>query len=86
MEELIKTLDRQIGQLYLLKSKSNYFHSELMFNFNNKTYLWIGDYSIEDAEVTIEQTNSFSCIQDQSEVEFTDLLKSIVKLEILNNE
>ena len=86
MKELIKTLDRQIGQLYLLKSKSNMFDSEVMFNFNNKTYLWIGDYSIESGRVIIENTNSFSCIQDQSEVELTDLLKSVVKNEIINNE
>ena len=86
MKNLIKTLDTAIGQLYLLKSKSNLFESEVMIMINNKTYLWIGDYSIECAEVTIEQTHSFSCIQDQSEVKLTDLLESILKLEILNNE
>ena len=86
MKELIKTLDTQIGNLYLLKSKSDMFHSEAMFNFNHKTYIWIGDYSIEYGKVIIEHTNSFSCIQDQSEVEFTDLLIAVVKNEIINNQ
>lgn len=86
MKELIKTLDTQIGYLYLLKSKSNMFDSEVMFNYKNKTYLWIGDYSIESGILIIENTNSFSCIQDQSEVELTDLLKAVVKNEIINNQ
>ena len=86
MKELIKTLDTAIGQMYLLKSKSNIFDSEVMFNYQDKTYLWIGDYSMQTGVVTIEQTHSFSCIQDQSEVELTDLLESVVKLEILNNQ
>lgn len=89
MEELVKTLDQAIGELYLMKAPvtlvQNYFNQEVMFNHDNKTYLWQGDFSIASELVIIDQTYSFSCLHDQSEVELTPMLEYVLRYEILNN-
>ena len=85
MEQIIKFLDRNIGQLYLLKSGQAYFNQEVMFNYDDKTYLWQGDFSIASEIVTIDQTYSFSCLDDQCEAELTHRLNYVLRYEILNN-
>lgn len=89
MKYLIKTLDQAIGDLYLMKAPvtlvQNYFDQEVMFNHDNKTYLWQGDFSIASELVIIDQTYSFSCLHDQSEVELTPMLEYVLRYEILNN-
>lgn len=89
MKILIKTLDEAIGDLYLMKAPvipvEKYFEQEIMFNHDNKTYLWQGDFSIASELVIIENTYSFSCIQDQSEVELTPKLEYVLRYEILNS-
>lgn len=89
MKYLIKTLDQAIGDLYLMKAPvipvEKYFEQEIMFNHDNKTYLWQGDFSIASELVIIENTYSFSCIQDQSEVELNPKLEYILRYEILNS-
>lgn len=89
MKELVKTLDQAIGDLYLMKAPvsilEKYFDQEVMFNHDNKTYLWQGDFIIELSVVTIEQTYSFSCLQHQCEVILTDELQSVLEKEISNN-
>ena len=89
MKILIKTLDEAIGDLYLMKAPvipvEKYFQQEIMFNQDNKTYLWQGDFSIASELVIIENTYSFSSIQDQSEVELTPKLEYVLRYEILNS-
>lgn len=89
MKYLIKTLDQAIGDLYLMKAPvtlvQNYFDQEVMFNHDNKTYLWQGDFSIASELVIIDQTYSLSCMNDQSEVELTPILEYVLRYEILNN-
>lgn len=89
MKYLIKTLDQAIGDLYLMKAPvipiEKYFEQEIMFNHENKTYLWQGDFSIASELVIIENTYSFSCIQDQSEVELNPKLEYVLRYEILNS-
>lgn len=89
MKYLIKSLDQAIGDLYLMKAPvipvEKYFEQEIMFNHENKTYLWQGDFSIASELVIIENTYSFSCIQDQSEVELTPKLEYLLRYEILNS-
>lgn len=89
MKYLIKSLDQAIGDLYLMKAPvipvEKYFKQEIMFNHENKTYLWQGDFSIASELVIIENTYSFSCIQDQSEVELTPKLEYLLRYEILNS-
>lgn len=89
MKYLIKTLDQAIGDLYLMKAPvtlvQNYFDQEVMFNHENKTYLWQGAFSIASELVIIDQTYSFSCLHDQSEVELTPMLEYVLRYEILNN-
>ena len=89
MKILIKTLDEAIDDLYLMKAPvipvEKYFDQEIMFNQDNKTYLWQGDFSIASELIIIENTYSFSCIQDQSEVELNPKLEYILRYEILNS-
>jgi hypothetical protein len=86
MEILIKSLDQAIGDLYLMKTPiEKYFDQEVMFNHDNKTYLWQGDFSIASEIVIIDNTYSFSCLHEQSEVELTDMLEYVLRYEILNN-
>lgn len=89
MKILIKTLDEAIGDLYLMKAPvipvEKYFQQEIMFNHDNKTYLWQGDFSIASELIIIENTYSFSCIQDQSQVELTPKLEYVLRYEILNS-
>ena len=89
MKYLIKTLDEAIGDLYLMKAPvipvEKYFEQEIMFNHDNKTYLWHGDFSIASELVIIENTYVFSCFQDQSEVELTPKLEYVLRYEILNS-
>ena len=89
MKILIKTLDEAIDDLYLMKAPvipvEKYFQQEIMFNHDNKTYLWQGDFSIASELVIIENTYSFSCIQDQSEVELNPKLEYVLRYEILNS-
>ena len=88
MKQLIKFLDRNIAELTLLKAElglvETYFDKDVMFTHDNKTYLWQGDFSIALEFVTIDQTLSFSCLQDQSEVELTPILEYVLRYEILN--
>lgn len=77
----------------------NYFDQEVMFDYDGKTYLWIGDYSIEyygeceseyapaygEIEVRIEHTYSLSCYQDATEIIPTPSLLMAVELEIERN-
>jgi hypothetical protein len=88
MKELIKSLDQAIGDLYLMKTTvtlvEKYFDQDVMFNHNNKTYLWQGDFSIVSEIVTIDKTHSFSSLHEQSEVELTDMLEYVLRYEILN--
>jgi hypothetical protein len=88
MKELIKSLDQAIGDLYLMKTQvtlvEKYFDQDVMFNHDNKTYLWQGDFSIASEIVTIEKTHSFSSLYEQSEVELTDMLEYVLRYEILN--
>jgi hypothetical protein len=89
MKYLIKSLDQAIGDLYLMKAPitlvEKYFDQEIMFNLDDKTYLWQGDFSIASELVIIDKTHSFSCLQDQSETELTDRLIYLLRYEILNN-
>ena len=89
MKYLIKTLDQAIGDLYLMKAPvtlvQNYFDQEVIFNHDNKTYLWQGDFSIASELVIIDDTHLFSCINDQCEVELTPILEYVLRYEILNN-
>ena len=89
MKILFKTLDEAIGDLYLMKAPvipvEKYFQQEIMFNHDNKTYLWQGDFSIASELIIIENTYSFSCIQDQSQVELTPKLEYVLRYEILNS-
>lgn len=71
-----------------------YYDQEVMFDYEDKTYLWQGDYTVtnwgEDStdicpgygeiEVKIDNTYSLTCFQDECEVTLTESL--LVKLEI----
>ena len=89
MKTLIKSLDEAIAELTMLKAPvipiQKYFNQEVMFNHDNKTYLWQGDFSIASEIVMIEDTYSFNCLHDQSEVELTPMLEYVLRHEILNN-
>lgn len=89
MKYLIKSLDQAIGDLYLMKAPiipvEKYFDQEVMFNHENKTYLWQGDFSIASEIVIIDDTHSFSCLHDQCQVELTEILQYVLRYEILNN-
>jgi hypothetical protein len=89
MKELIKFIDKNIAEIEMLEEKvglvEKHFDKEVMFNHDNKTYLWLGDFSISCEFVTINKTNSFTCLQDQSDVELTNKLAYVLLHEILNN-
>lgn len=89
MKILFKTLDQAIGDLYLMKAPvipvEKYFEQEIMFNHDNKTYIWQGNFSIASELVIIDETYLFSCFQDQSEVELTPKLEYVLRYEILNS-
>lgn len=88
MRELVKFLDKNMAELAMIKNElglvETYFDKDIMFDHDNKTYLWQGDFSIALEFVTIDQTLSFSCLQDQSEVELTPKLEYVLRYEILN--
>ena len=79
--------------------QENYYDQEVMFDYEDKTYLWQGDYSITnfgeeesefapaygEIEVKIENTHSFSCFQDESEIIPTPSLLMQLELEIERN-
>lgn len=76
----------------------NYYDQEIIFNYEGKDYIWIGDYSIEhtyeeesefapaysEMEVTIDYTSSLSSY-DEANVTPTRSILMAVELEIERN-
>lgn len=76
-----------------------YYDQEVMFDYEDKTYLWQGDYTVTnwaddeseyapaygEIEVKIDNTYSLSCFQDESEVNPTPSLLMQLELHIERN-
>ncbi len=79
--------------------QEQFYDQEVMFDYEDKTYIWQGDYSVTswgedesefapaygEIEVKIENTYSFSCFQDESEIIPTPSLLMQLELEIERN-
>jgi hypothetical protein len=76
----------------------NFYDQEIIFTYEGKDYLWIGDYTIEhtgedeseyapaygEMEVTIDYTSSLSCYEEANVIPTRSMLMEI-ELEIERN-
>jgi hypothetical protein len=76
----------------------NFYDQEIIFTYEGKDYLWIGDYTIEhtgedesefapaygEIEVTIDYTSSLSCYEEANVIPTRSMLMEL-ELEIERN-
>jgi hypothetical protein len=76
----------------------NFYDQEIIFTYEGKDYLWIGDYTIEhtwedesefapaygEMEVTIDYTSSLSCYEEANVIPTRSMLMEI-QIEIERN-
>jgi hypothetical protein len=76
----------------------NFYDQEIIFTYEGKDYLWIGDYTIEhtgedesefapaygEMEVTIDYTSSLSCYEEANVIPTRSMLMEL-ELEIERN-
>jgi hypothetical protein len=76
----------------------NFYDQEIIFTYEGKDYLWIGDYTIEhtgedesefapaygEMEVTIDYTSSLSCYEEANVIPTRSMLMEI-EIEIERN-
>ena len=82
-----------------MHDSENYFDQEITFSYEDKDYLWVGDYTIEtygeeeseyapaygEMEVKIDHTYSLMSYEDGIEIKLTESMLMALELEIERN-
>lgn len=82
-----------------MHDSENYFDQEITFSYEDKDYLWVGDYTIEtygedeseyapaygEMEVKIDHTHSLMSYEDGIEIKPTESMLMALELEIERN-